>query len=107
MRSAFLSNLGLSLSTRYDLSGRADDLDDAVEAFRQAVTLTGDGHIENADPRLAIESLETGRSVLWRQSLNLHQDAVELTRKDPAKAERLLELAGLLGRHDHNAELVK
>jgi tetratricopeptide (TPR) repeat protein len=58
--------------------------------------------IESADPAAGIEALETGRSVLWQQSLDLRRDLDRVRGYSPVMADRLIEIAGLLasGRSD-------
>ncbi|ONI74125.1 hypothetical protein BWI15_12210 [Kribbella sp. ALI-6-A] len=58
--------------------------------------------IESADPAVGIEALETGRSVSWQQSLNLRRDLDRVRGYSPVMADRLIEIAGLLGSSPSN-----
>lgn len=53
----------------------------ATDAAAQAVRA--------GDPRLAVELLDSGRSVIWSQQLNLRADLGRLRAAAPALAERL------------------
>jgi tetratricopeptide (TPR) repeat protein len=50
----------------------------------------------DARPKLAVELLEQGRSILWTQALNLRTDLSRLTEKAPQMAERLDNIRELL-----------
>ncbi len=50
------------------------------------------------DPQTALENLEGGRSVLWKQLLDLRRDFAELQGHDDETAVRLRELSRLLDR---------
>jgi tetratricopeptide (TPR) repeat protein len=48
------------------------------------------------DPELAVELLEQGRSIIWRQTLNLRSDLTRLTEKEPHIAERMDRIRAVL-----------
>jgi tetratricopeptide (TPR) repeat protein len=49
-----------------------------------------------ARPKLAVELLEQGRSILWAQALNLRSDLARLAQKAPHQAERLESIRKIL-----------
>ncbi|WP_280455277.1 hypothetical protein, partial [Nocardia brasiliensis] len=75
------------------------DRSDKELTLTRLSTLTGTAAataLTAAQPDAALECLETGRSVLWAQMLNLHRQSAELHNQYPHLAERLNELSRLI-----------
>jgi tetratricopeptide (TPR) repeat protein len=95
------SNLGIALTTRYELDGGQADLDEAIGAFRKALDLETPVNPEraryqsNLSGALYQRALITGRTQDREEALALGQSAPELTAPGDKDQGKYLSNAGI------------
>ncbi|MGA5704179.1 CHAT domain-containing protein [Peterkaempfera bronchialis] len=94
------SRVAVSLLSEFGWIGL--DRGDQEQSLRDGAAMPRDAAalaIATGQPRLAVELLEQGRSVLWRSTLHLREDLAALAAKDPALAAELEQVRATLNGH--------
>ena len=83
-RSSFLINLAIAIDTRYDQSGRMEDLQEAITYYREALALCPPGHprhcnlIDSLTTAIQTRYEESGRMEDLEEAIIYHHEALAL-----------------------------